>query len=85
MRDWGWRYWAVVLTVAFILNLGAVLSGAHLSIGGLFVWPIILGRIFWKDVYAKDPVKEARDLDHSWTDADNRKFKALMEKRLRAD
>jgi hypothetical protein len=51
---------------------------------GLLVWPIILGRVFWKG-YAKDPVKEARELDHSWSDADHRTFKELMKQRPEID
>jgi hypothetical protein len=83
MRDWGWRYWAIVLTIAFMLNLGAVLYGARPTVGGLFVWPIIFGRVIWKG-RQKDPVTEARKIDHSWTDADERQFKKLTKERLKS-
>jgi hypothetical protein len=81
------NFYAIFLVGGFALNLLLGLSGApRLSGLGLVIWLPILAQVIWKwHVKPKgdDLIKEARQLDASWTKEDNRAFRDLIDKRLK--
>lgn len=77
-----WRFYAIILVIGFVLTLPIVLSGARPAIGGVIVWVLALALAFRKRLTPReDPVKDARQLDATWTEADKQALRDLMERR----
>jgi hypothetical protein len=78
-----WHYYAIAAIALLFLNFVLTLLGFP-RVG--WVWIIFFALVarsvqqWWSQPTGEDLVKQARELDQSWTDADNQTFKELLRK-----
>lgn len=88
MNDDTWRYYGISAVLFVLVNVVLTLNGMPRVAGmGWIIWTVIVVLTIQKRRSARpkgeDLVKEAREQDSSWTEADKQAFRDLMQRQRR--